>query len=91
MTLLSTCTPSKMTRKAFVEHFKDLYEHSPWVAEGVFDLGLSTDLDDVETLLIVFQRMMLGANKSEQLALICQTRRTEMRQPHSKNIARNRV
>jgi len=71
MTLLSTCTPSKMTRKAFVEHFKDLYEHSPWVAEGVFDLGLSTDLDDVETLLIVFQRMMLGADKSEQLALIC--------------------
>jgi len=70
MTLLSTCTPSKMTREAFVEHFKDLYEHSAWVAEGVFDLGLSTDLDDAEPLLAVFQKVMLGADKGRQLALI---------------------
>jgi len=71
MTLLSTCTPSNMTREAFVEHFKDLYEHSPWVAESVFDLGLLASLDDAETLLAVFQKTMLGADKGHQLALIC--------------------
>ena len=71
MTLLSTCTPSKMTRQAFVEHFKDLYEHSPWVAEGVFDGGIPTDFDQSAALLSAFQIVMLGANKPQQLALIC--------------------
>jgi len=71
MTLLSTCTPSQMTREAFVEHFKDLYEHSPWVAEGVFNGGVSTDLDQSAALLSAFQIVMLGANKQQQLALIC--------------------
>ena len=61
MRLLSTCTPSQMTRKDFVEHFKNLYEHSPWVAEEVFDLGLPADLNDAEALLAVFQQIMLGA------------------------------
>ena len=41
MTRLTTCTPSKMSCQAFVAHFKDLYEHSPWVAQKVFDLGMS--------------------------------------------------
>jgi len=71
MTLLSTCTPSKMARQAFVEHFKDLYEHSPWVAEGVFDGGIPTDLDQSSALLSAFQVVMLGADKPQQLALIC--------------------
>tara|TARA_B110000503_G_scaffold96116_1_gene144608 strand:- start:2881 stop:3363 length:483 start_codon:yes stop_codon:yes gene_type:complete len=60
-----------MTRQAFVDHFKDLYEHSPWVAEGVFDLGLSTHLDHAEPLLAVFQKTMLGATQALQLKLIC--------------------
>jgi OHCU decarboxylase len=60
-----------MTREAFVEHFKDLYEHSPWVAEGVFDGGIPTDLDQSTALLTAFQVVMLGADKSQQLALIC--------------------
>jgi OHCU decarboxylase len=60
-----------MSRSAFVAHFKDLYEHSPWVAEGVFDLGMSADLDQASVLLAVFQTVMLGAAKDQQLALIC--------------------
>ena len=71
MTLLATCTPSQMTRQAFVEHFKDLYEHSPWVAEGVFDGGVPTGLDQSAALLSAFRIVMLGANKQQQLALIC--------------------
>ena len=71
MRVLSTCTPSQMTRQGFVEHFKDLYEHSPWVAEGVFDQGLSKDLDYAESLLAVFQETMLAATQAQQLSLIC--------------------
>ena len=71
MTRLTTCTPSKMSCQAFVAHFKDLYEHSPWVAQKVFDLGMSSDLDHQEALLPVFQKVMLDATKDQQLALIC--------------------
>ncbi len=71
MGFLSTCTPSQMTRQAFVEHFKDLYEHSPWVAEAVFDKGLSKDLDHAGPLLAVFQETMLAATQAQQLTLIC--------------------
>ena len=56
-----------MTRQAFVEHFKDLYEHSSWVAEAVFDKGLSKDLDHAEPLLAVFQETMLAASQAQQL------------------------
>jgi len=68
---LASCTPSQLSRSAFVEHFKDLYEHSPWVAEGVFDGGVSVDLDQSSALLIAFKNVMLGALKEQQLALIC--------------------
>ncbi|MGY8906850.1 MAG: 2-oxo-4-hydroxy-4-carboxy-5-ureidoimidazoline decarboxylase [Pseudomonadales bacterium] len=71
MTLLATCTPSQMTREAFVEHFKDLYEHSPWVAERVFDSGLSANLDEPQALLAAFGKVMLAANQNMQRALIC--------------------
>lgn len=71
MSLLATCTPSQMSRMDFVEHFKDLYEHSPWVAERVFDSGLSSQLDHTEALLGAFQKTMLAATQQQQLALIC--------------------
>jgi len=71
MAELSSCMPSQMSRNAFVEHFKDLYEHSPWVAEGVFDGGISKGLDQSAELLAAFQTVMLGAHKEQQLALIC--------------------
>lgn len=71
MSLLSTCTPSTMKRSAFVEHFKDLYEHSPWVAEQVFDLGVSKALDHRQALLEAFQKTMLQASEIQQLQLIC--------------------
>lgn len=71
MSLLSTCRPSQMARSAFVEHFKDLYEHSPWVAEGVFALGMSHALNESGALLSVFQQVMLSASKKQQLELIC--------------------
>ncbi|MPY22465.1 2-oxo-4-hydroxy-4-carboxy-5-ureidoimidazoline decarboxylase [Shewanella psychropiezotolerans] len=66
----SHCQPTKMNRSEFVAHFKDVYEHSPWVAEWVFDAGFSGNEDDIN---IMHQRMadtLLQADKSKQLALI---------------------
>lgn len=37
--------PSAMSREAFVVRFGGVYEHSPWVAERVFDAGLDS-VDD---------------------------------------------
>ncbi|HCH24021.1 MAG TPA: 2-oxo-4-hydroxy-4-carboxy-5-ureidoimidazoline decarboxylase [Oceanospirillaceae bacterium] len=70
MATLTTCVPSEMTRMAFVEHFKDLYEHSPWVAEGVYDNGLAVAHSQRDSLHEVFVAVMLGADQERQLALI---------------------
>ncbi|MCG9649376.1 2-oxo-4-hydroxy-4-carboxy-5-ureidoimidazoline decarboxylase [Vibrio brasiliensis] len=64
------CKPSTMERAEFVSHFGDVYEHSPWVAESVYDQGLN-DNDDV--IANLHQRMasaLLDANRQQQLDLI---------------------
>ena len=71
MSTLESCQPAHMARAEFVAHFKDLYEHSPWVAETVFDLGINASHQQRSTLHAVFSDVMLKASKDEQLALIC--------------------
>lgn len=66
----TTCVPEAMSREAFVGHFKDIYEHSPWVAERVFERGLSGDVASKQALAQAFAEEMLAATKDEQLALI---------------------
>ncbi len=70
MSNLTSCVPADMTRTEFVEHFKDLYEHSPWVAEGVYDGGLAASHLQRDSLHDTFMSVMLGADKNKQLALI---------------------
>ncbi|GAL18987.1 hypothetical protein JCM19235_2410 [Vibrio maritimus] len=41
MTQFKRCKPTEMVRDEFVSCFADIYEHSPWVAESVFDSGLT--------------------------------------------------
>ena len=70
MSNLTSCVPADMTRTEFVDHFKDLYEHSPWVAEGVYDSGLSASHLHRDSLHEAFMAVMLGADQTKQLALI---------------------
>jgi len=70
MATLTTCVPTEMTRTEFVEHFKDLYEHSPWVAEGVYASGLAAVHLQRDNLHEAFIAIMLGADKTRQLTLI---------------------
>ncbi|WP_296055273.1 2-oxo-4-hydroxy-4-carboxy-5-ureidoimidazoline decarboxylase [uncultured Amphritea sp.] len=64
------CTPSQMSREAFVETFGDIYEHSSWVAEQAYDLGLDSNCDQIEVLHQRMARILLESDKQSQLDLI---------------------
>lgn len=63
-------TPSDLSRDAFVSTFADIYEHSPWVAERAYDLGVDASLDEIETLHQRMADILLSASHDQQLALI---------------------
>jgi len=64
------CKPSTMERAEFVSHFGDVYEHSPWVAESVYDQGMSDDDDVIANLHQRMASTLLDATKQQQLDLI---------------------
>lgn len=70
MSRFQTLTPSALSRSAFIEAFADIYEHSPWVAEKAYELGLDASLDEVETLHQRMAEILLSASHEAQLALI---------------------
>ncbi|MCP4788685.1 MAG: 2-oxo-4-hydroxy-4-carboxy-5-ureidoimidazoline decarboxylase [Gammaproteobacteria bacterium] len=70
MSELTSCVPTTMTKSAFVDHFKDLYEHSAWVAERVFDLGINQQHQQREVMHQAFSAVMLSADPTQQVALI---------------------
>src|SRR3546814_5974967 len=55
---------------AFVAAFADVYEHSPWVAETVYQAGVDAALDDIEVLHTRLSQAMLAADHDTQLALV---------------------
>jgi 2-oxo-4-hydroxy-4-carboxy-5-ureidoimidazoline decarboxylase len=70
VTRFRSCIPSRLTREEFVERFGSVYEHSPWIAERVWDSGHDATLDGIEAL---HQRMadtFLAASAEEQLGVI---------------------
>ncbi|MET1077291.1 MAG: 2-oxo-4-hydroxy-4-carboxy-5-ureidoimidazoline decarboxylase [Pseudomonas sp.] len=70
MSRFRSLSPSQLSRQAFVTAFADIYEHSPWVAERVFDLGLDARCDQVEVLHQRMAAVLLEADEADQLALI---------------------
>lgn len=70
MTQFKRCKPTEMVRDEFVSCFADIYEHSPWVAESVFDSGLDPDDDHIESLHLKMSTALLNAAESKQLDLI---------------------
>lgn len=70
MSTFQTLKPSTLNREQFVEAFKDVYEHSPWVAEKAYDLGQGQELDSVETLHQRMSDILLSSDHARQLALI---------------------
>lgn len=70
MSRFQTLTPSQLSRAEFVAAFADIYEHSPWVAEQAFDLGLDAAIDEVDGLHQRMADLLLSADRDTQLALI---------------------
>ncbi|SEQ02847.1 OHCU decarboxylase [Amphritea atlantica] len=65
-----SCTPSQMSRESFVSTFGDIYEHSAWVAEQVFDQGIDSRCDEIEALHGRMAKILLESDKQSQLDLI---------------------
>lgn len=70
MSRFQSLTPSRLSREDFVKAFADIYEHSPWVAERAFDLGLDDSINDIDGLHQRMADLLLRAGHAEQLALI---------------------
>ncbi len=68
--------PSRMARPEFVRVFGGVYEHSPWIAETVWELGPGPDSDmdaardTAEGILRAFRTVVDRAGKEKQLALL---------------------
>ena len=64
------CRPTTLTRADFLDAFGRVYEHSTWIAERVFDGGLSAEHDTVEGLHAAMVSVVAAADREAQLALL---------------------
>ena len=65
-----SCRPSQLSRPDFIARFGGVYEHSPWIAEAVYDAGLGPEADVVEELHRRMSDVLLGAGADAQLAVL---------------------
>lgn len=62
--------PSKMTRDGFVSKFGGIFEHSPWIAERAFALGLGPSHDTAAGIHSALCRMFRSASAEERLGVL---------------------
>lgn len=62
--------PSQLDRATFVALYGPVYEHSPWIAEAVFDAGLGTVLDSPAGLHATMRAVVDASPQERQLALL---------------------
>lgn len=65
-----TPRPSRLDQQAFVAHYGDIYEHSPWVAELAWQRGLSHVEDTPQGLAEVMGTVLREASPERQLEVI---------------------
>lgn len=68
--LLLDPPPSQLSLEAFVAHYGDIYEHSPWVAEAAWQQGLEAAHDDPEALAKQMGHALQQASSEQQIAVI---------------------
>jgi OHCU decarboxylase len=59
-----------MSRQAFLYRFGGVFEHSPWIAEAVFDAGLDSGHDRAADLHFAMCAVLQDASAYAKLALI---------------------
>ena len=62
--------PSSLDRAQFVALHGRVYEHSPWIAETLWDAGLKPEHDEVEALHRALESIVEAAPRARQLALL---------------------
>ena len=62
--------PSAMGKAAFVKRFADVFEHSPWVAEGAHKLELGPAFDTARGLHNAFCRVFRAAGRGKRMAVL---------------------
>ncbi len=62
--------PATLDRDAFVARFGGVYEHSPWIAEGAFDAGLTAEADTAEGLSGLLRAQVEASGADRQMALL---------------------
>jgi len=62
--------PTQLDRAAFVAAYGGIYEHSPWIAEAVWDTGLTSQHDTPEVLAEAMAAMLDAAPPEDQLEVI---------------------
>jgi allantoinase len=62
--------PSQMNRADFVTTFGSIFEHSPWIAEGAFDLELGPAHDTATGLHSALARIFRSASDEQRLGVL---------------------
>lgn len=62
--------PSEMTRETFVSKYGSIFEHSPWIAEGAFELELGRAHDTAIGLHNALCRIFRSANEEQRLGVL---------------------
>jgi OHCU decarboxylase len=62
--------PSRMDRDAFVQKFGGIFEHSPWIAEGAFELELGPAHDSAGGLHNALCRIFRSATDEQRLGVL---------------------
>ncbi len=62
--------PSQMDRSAFVETFGGVFEHSPWIAEGAFDLELGAAHDSAVGVHSALARVFRASSADKRLYVL---------------------
>lgn len=68
--MTETLPPSRLDRAAFLARFAGVWEHSPWIAEGAFDRGLTTAEDSAEGLHAAMVAVLRAGDDAARLALV---------------------
>ena len=62
--------PRSLSREAFVATFGRVYEHSPWIAEALFDAGLTSAHESLDGLAVALRAVVEAGGEVRQRALL---------------------
>jgi OHCU decarboxylase len=62
--------PSEMDKETFVSEFGGIFEHSPWIAEGAFDLELGPTHDTATGVHSALSRIFRSATQEQRHAVL---------------------